>query len=81
MSIYNYVSSAQKPLTWGQFMDKSSRYGVQVPTIRTVWFYSFTLNKHRSLHFIYVIFLHFLPAFIIDGAAMLLGKQPKYVVR
>ncbi|KDR07123.1 fatty acyl-CoA reductase wat-like [Zootermopsis nevadensis] len=77
--LYNYVSSVQKPLTWGQFMDKVSRYGIHVPTVRTVWCYSFTLNKHRSLHLMYVLFLHFLPAFIIDGVTMLFGNKPKLV--
>jgi fatty acyl-CoA reductase len=77
--VYNYVSSVQKPLTWDQFMDKGSRCGKQVPPIRTIWCYSLTLNKHRSLHFLYVLLLHFLPAIIADGFAALLGKQPKYV--
>jgi fatty acyl-CoA reductase len=60
-------------------MDKSSRQGLKVPTVRAFWCYSFTLNKHRSVHMVYVLFLHFLPALIIDGVSMLLGKRPKYV--
>ncbi|PSN51360.1 hypothetical protein C0J52_07924 [Blattella germanica] len=77
--IYNYVSSVQKPITWGDFMEKGAHYGIQIPTMRAVWCYSLTLNKYRSWHMLYVLFLHFLPAFIIDGIAIVVGKQPKLV--
>jgi fatty acyl-CoA reductase len=77
--VYNYVSSVQKPITWDEYMDKASRHGVHVPTIRTVWCYSLTLNKYRFLHILYALLLHFLPAIIIDGFATLLGKEPRYV--
>jgi len=78
--VYNYVSSEQKPLTWDQFMDMTSRYGMEVPSMRSMWYYSLTLNKHRPVHLLYLLFLHFIPAAIVDGAALLLGRQPKYVV-
>ncbi|PNF42320.1 Fatty acyl-CoA reductase wat [Cryptotermes secundus] len=75
--VYNYVSSVQRPLTWEQFMEKSSRHGKKVPPMRGVWCYSLTLNKHRSLHLLYTFLLHVLPAIIVDGFAALLGKRPK----
>jgi len=78
--VYNYVSSEQKPLTWDQFMDLSSRHGMQVPSMRSMWYYSLTLNKRRAVHLVYLLFLHFIPATIVDGTALLLGRRPKYVV-
>lgn len=78
--MYNYVSSVQKPLTWNQFMDMSSRHGIQVPSMRSMWYYSLMLNKRRYVHLVCLLFLHFIPATIVDGTALLLGKRPKYVV-
>jgi fatty acyl-CoA reductase len=75
--VYNYVSSEQKPLTWDQFMDLSSRHGMQVPSMRSMWYYSLTLNKRRAVHLVYLLFLHFIPATIVDGTALLLGRRPK----
>jgi len=75
--VYNYVSSVQKPLSWDQFMDMGSRYGMEVPSMRTIWYYSLTLNKRRYVHLVFLLFLHFIPAIIIDGTALLLGKRPK----
>ncbi|XP_069691430.1 fatty acyl-CoA reductase wat-like [Periplaneta americana] len=77
--IYNYVSSVQKPLTWEEFMEKTSRFGFSVPPAQAVWYYSFTLNKYYFIHLLYVLFLHFLPAVLIDGVAMLFGKQTNLV--
>jgi fatty acyl-CoA reductase len=61
-------------------MDMGSRHGIQVPSMRSMWYYSLTLNKRRPVHLVYLLFLHFIPATIIDGIALLLGKRPKYVV-
>jgi hypothetical protein len=73
------VSSVQNPITWDEYMEKTSRHGIQVPTMRAVWCYSLTLNKYRSLHILYAFLLHLLPAAIIDGFATVFGKEPRYV--
>lgn len=43
-----------------------------------LWAYSFRLNKYKTIHQIYILFLHLLPAIIIDKTAELCGKKPRY---
>lgn len=76
--IFNYVSSTQNPITWGEFM-KLNEYGINYPSFMCIWYYFFTLNKHRFIHNIYVIFLHLLPAVFTDIGAKIMGKQPMWV--
>jgi hypothetical protein len=75
ISILNYVSSTKNHLTWKQFM-KYNEVGKKYPSMEIMWYYCLTLNKHRILHNIYVVFLHLLPAIIVDTVARLAGKKP-----
>lgn len=77
--IYNSVSSCQNPITWGEYMKYSEISGLAIPSILSVWYYCFTLNRYLWLHNIYVIFTHLLPAIIIDTLARLTGKKPMYL--
>ncbi|KAI8433278.1 hypothetical protein MSG28_015341 [Choristoneura fumiferana] len=35
--IYNFVSGAQNPQTWGSFMDLNQKHGIDKPTTKAVW--------------------------------------------
>jgi fatty acyl-CoA reductase len=73
--IFNYVSSTPNPITWGEFM-KLTEVGLNYPPSKCIWYYCFSLNKHRLIHNIYVAFLHLLPAIFMDTGSMIIGKQP-----
>jgi fatty acyl-CoA reductase len=73
--ILNYVSSTQNPITWGQYM-KFNECGLEFPSMRVMWYYCLELHKHRIVHNFCAVFLHFLPALIVDTAARLVGKEP-----
>ncbi|XP_046475512.1 fatty acyl-CoA reductase wat-like isoform X1 [Neodiprion pinetum] len=74
--IYNVVSSCQKPFRWGELMRHIEEYGLEVPSMMCIWYYCFKLNKYESVHKIYVIFLHLLPALIVDSVARIIGREP-----
>ncbi|XP_028177308.1 fatty acyl-CoA reductase wat-like [Ostrinia furnacalis] len=74
--VYNYVSSEQNPLTWEKFMSYTETNGLDVPPSQAVYYYLFKLTASRWLYTMYCFFLHWLPAYIIDGIAMLIGKKP-----
>lgn len=42
-----------------------------------VWTYSLTLSKYKYMHLLYAFFLHMIPALIVDGCSMLIGKKPR----
>jgi hypothetical protein len=73
--ILNYVSSTQNPLTWAQFM-KFNECGTEFPSMTVMWYYFLILHKYKIMHNFCAIFLHFLPALIVDTAARLVGKEP-----
>lgn len=75
--VYNYVSSVEKPLTWGEFTDLNIKYGFEYPFSSAIWYLSFHMHKTAMMHKIYVIFLHILPAMLIDSLALCVGQRPQ----
>ncbi|KAL0100178.1 hypothetical protein PUN28_019540 [Cardiocondyla obscurior] len=55
----------------------SSKYGLEIPSCRAVWYYSFRNNKHRIVHLFFVYFWHLLPALLVDTATVCIGRQPR----
>lgn len=74
--VYNYVSQ-DNAITYDQLKDMSAKYGINYPTVRAIWYYSFRNNKHKLIHLFYVYFLHLLPALLIDAATLCMGKRPR----
>nr|AWJ25024.1 fatty acyl-CoA reductase [Nilaparvata lugens] len=73
--IYNYVSTVEKPLKWGNFKQLIEVHGTSVPTIKAMWYYFLVTTKYRFLSIIFSYLLHYFPALIIDSAAKLTGKE------
>ncbi|XP_028048936.2 LOW QUALITY PROTEIN: fatty acyl-CoA reductase wat [Monomorium pharaonis] len=74
--IYNYVSTCQNPITWKRFMKLNKIYGMQVPSAQVFWHYMLILNKYKFMHDICVIFLHMIPAIIVDTILFFSGRKP-----
>ncbi|XP_054271942.1 fatty acyl-CoA reductase wat-like [Macrosteles quadrilineatus] len=75
VKIYNYVSSVEKPLKWGEFKYLIELHGTKVPPMRAMWYYFMTTHRFLLMHMICTYFLHYLPALIIDGLAKITGKE------
>lgn len=61
----------------GEYMRLTELYAFQIPSPVVVWHYCFRLNKNWYIHMLAVYLLHFLPALIVDGACIVLGKKPR----
>lgn len=75
--IYNYHSSWEDGISWGRYMDLAVKHGSQVPSVRSVWCYTFTAAKSAYAYFILVTLLHLLPATLVDAAFILTGRKPR----
>ncbi|XP_039752663.1 fatty acyl-CoA reductase wat-like [Pararge aegeria] len=75
-TIYNYVSSEQAPLSWENFMKYNEVHGFEVPTISAIWYYLFMITPSKFLYNFYCLFLHWIPAYIVDAVLVLIGKKP-----
>lgn len=73
--VYNYVSSVEKPLKWGNFKDLIEFHGCSVPTIQAMWYYCLITTKFKFISILLTYSLHYFPALIIDTAAKLSGKN------
>lgn len=76
VTIFNNVSSVQNPVTWGE-LNRFIEQGNIYPSLKFMWYYCVYLNKHRLIYKIYALFLHVLPAVLVDTGAMIIGKQPR----
>ncbi|XP_014479565.1 PREDICTED: fatty acyl-CoA reductase 1-like [Dinoponera quadriceps] len=74
--IYNCVSSSQNPITWKKFMKINEKYGMRLASTKVFWYYMLFLEKYRFVYNIYKIFLHIIPAIIVDALAYLTGRKP-----
>ncbi|KAL1132366.1 hypothetical protein AAG570_010321 [Ranatra chinensis] len=75
--IYNCVSSAQNPLTWGDFHASALRHGSEAPTIQTLWYYVNINPRNRISYFLSVLFLHILPGILVDLGLVLTKNKPR----
>lgn len=75
--VYNFCSSPTNQLTWGDFTIKTTKYGLMYPTLKSMWYLCYANNPNKFLHLISILFLHYLPALIIDAVAICIGKKPR----
>ncbi|XP_023288183.1 fatty acyl-CoA reductase wat [Orussus abietinus] len=74
--IYNVVSSCQAPITWDEYMNKNKFYCKRIPSMKYLWYFGFTFHKNLWMHKIYILFLHLIPALIVDSLAYVSGRKP-----
>lgn len=74
--IYNYVSK-DNPITFDDLKNLSAKHGLNIPTRKAIWYYSFRNSKYRIVHLFFVYFLHLLPALIFDTVTLCSGRAPR----
>lgn len=76
--VYNFCTAKNNQLTWGDFTIKTTKYGLMYPTLKSIWYLCYSNNPNKFMHFLSILFLHYLPAIIIDAFALVIGKKPRY---
>ncbi|CAH0385202.1 unnamed protein product [Bemisia tabaci] len=74
--IYNYVSSAQNPVSWGEFISLNQKTGILWPTVRAIWYYSFWPTNNKLLFTLATFLFHTLPGILMDFICKLTGRKP-----
>lgn len=77
MLIYNYVSTVESPVTWKEYRDINLRYAHEFPLSEAKWTVSLTLNQYKLTDFFNRVFLHYVPALVIDSFSICVGYKPK----
>ncbi|CAF4887742.1 unnamed protein product [Pieris macdunnoughi] len=74
--VYNYVSGNQNPLTFRNFMNYAHTHGFTMAPSKAVWCYMLFLINNALLFRTLNILLHWIPAYVCDGVAVMIGKKP-----
>lgn len=77
--IYHFESSRDMPLTWKEYISKTMETIKKFPTMQTVWYNTFTLQKHYLIHMLLVIIYNFIPGMFSDFFMMIFGRSPWYL--
>ncbi|CAB0001195.1 unnamed protein product [Nesidiocoris tenuis] len=77
ITIYNVVTDPENPITYREFNKITTNLGHENPPHFAVWYFTHTCIKNRLLYLLAAFFFHKLPAMLIDGFLLLIGKKPK----
>lgn len=75
--IYNYVSSIESPLTWGEYIDEMYFNYCEAPPLQAMWYPMYVLYVNLWVGTILRFFLHRVPAVCMDCLLIVSGKSPK----
>lgn len=76
LPIYNCCTSSQRCATMEQIIDMGKEIQDETPLDKMLWAPGGGLTRCRYLNYLKVIFLHLLPAFMIDIALSVKGHKP-----
>ncbi|KAI8433246.1 hypothetical protein MSG28_015322 [Choristoneura fumiferana] len=60
------------------FMSLAETHGFLCPSSQAIWYYSFMMTSSRMLFVLVTFLTHWVPAYLVDGAATVVGKKPQY---
>ena len=75
--IYNYVSSADSPLTWNKYIEGISEHYYASPPLRSMWYGFYIACTNLWICMVLNFFLHQIPAAFVDFLLIISGKSPK----
>jgi len=75
--IYNYVSSADSPLTWNEYIGGMTEHYYVSPPLRSMWYGFFFTYTNLWIGMVLKFFLHRMPAAFVDFMLIVSGKSPK----
>ncbi|CAH1118467.1 unnamed protein product [Phaedon cochleariae] len=75
--VYNYVSSEENRLTWGEFHSLNLIQGYKNPSANSLWEVFVLVTPNMFLYWLLRILLHTLPGAMMDFAAILTGNKPR----
>ncbi|KAG7214156.1 hypothetical protein KM043_001507 [Ampulex compressa] len=72
----NVTVSGENPISWGDAIAIGKRHALAHPFSGPLWYPGGRVTSAKLLHWLAVIFLHLLPAYVIDAMCVLTGNKP-----
>ncbi|XP_060823548.1 putative fatty acyl-CoA reductase CG5065 [Bombus pascuorum] len=76
VKVYNCTNNA-RPINYGELKDTFVKYAIETPMNDLMWYPACAMVSNRYVFTILTLFLHTLPAFIMDICLRLQGSKPK----
>lgn len=77
--VYNLTQDAVIPITFREVLDKGRAIVYKYPFEGQIWYPDGDMRSSRLVHNIFCIFLHWLPALLIDFLLFILRQKTLYV--
>ncbi|CAO1390836.1 unnamed protein product [Diamesa tonsa] len=74
--VYNCTSGQINPVTWQHYGELTVKYARKNPSKYVMLYPKFSYRTNRFVHWLYEIFLHFLPALVFDLLMRAQGVKP-----
>lgn len=81
LRVYNCVTSHQKPITWGEFCDKSVENLIKNPMENPIWYPGLVYRTSRTANGIHTFLTQSIPAYCLDSLAKMRGKRAMCVYK
>ncbi|EDV98004.1 GH17190 [Drosophila grimshawi] len=75
--VYNFCTTSDNQLTWGEFTTKTAKYGLMYPSLKAIWYLCYSNTTNKAVHMLSICFLHYLPALVFDILCLCFGKKPR----
>ncbi|XP_034479219.1 putative fatty acyl-CoA reductase CG5065 [Drosophila innubila] len=74
--IYNCCTGQRNPIIWSEFVKFAMTSVRKHPLEGCLWYPTGDLRMNRPMNTLNCLLKHFLPAYILDGVARIMGKKP-----
>ncbi|XP_026754349.2 fatty acyl-CoA reductase wat-like [Galleria mellonella] len=78
IQIYN-ISNSRNPIVSGELSKLVKIKGQNLQTPKAIWYTYVIESKYKSVVYLLTWFLHFIPAYFVDGILSIIGKQPMLI--
>ncbi|GBP65548.1 RNA-directed DNA polymerase from mobile element jockey [Eumeta japonica] len=77
-TIYNFSSTNRNPVHWGRLQNIMENDAIQVASPMAVWYNFGVVTPNKYLHAVMTFLWHTIPAYLLDGGSMLIGKEQRF---
>uniref|UniRef100_A0A1I8M522 Fatty acyl-CoA reductase n=1 Tax=Musca domestica TaxID=7370 RepID=A0A1I8M522_MUSDO len=77
--IYNCCTGQRHPITWGKFVNYAVDHVRKHPLEGCAWYPGGSLRNSPTINAVNAFVVHYIPAYILDVMARLVGKKPIFV--
>ncbi|KAG7295476.1 hypothetical protein JYU34_021671 [Plutella xylostella] len=75
VQVYNITLSGVIRQTWGEIIEKGREMVNKYPLTVALWYTGGSIKSYKWSHQLSVVFTHYLPAYLVDGLLLVMGKK------